>query len=74
MPQTHKGLNIFILSGEAKLHRGFYENTFYGHLSMPQTHKRLNIFILSGEAKLHRGFYENQYDCRQPKILAEIRS
>jgi hypothetical protein len=28
MPQTHKGLYIFILSGEAKLHRGFYENQY----------------------------------------------
>ncbi|MDR1542749.1 MAG: hypothetical protein LBU32_33200, partial [Clostridiales bacterium] len=28
MPQTHKWLNIFILSGEAKLHRGLYEKQY----------------------------------------------
>ncbi|MDR1539895.1 MAG: hypothetical protein LBU32_18230 [Clostridiales bacterium] len=28
MPQTHKWLNIFILSGEAKLHRGLYEKRY----------------------------------------------
>jgi hypothetical protein len=28
MTQTHKWLNIFILSGEAKLHRGLYEKQY----------------------------------------------
>jgi hypothetical protein len=43
------------MDNQAQKKAVFYENTFYGHLSMPQTHKWLDIFTIGGEAKLHRG-------------------
>jgi hypothetical protein len=50
MIQTHKWLNIFILSGEEKLHRGFYENQYINKLARIQM-QRCKVMIIPCKAQ-----------------------
>jgi hypothetical protein len=55
MPQTQKWLNIFILSGEAKLHRGLYEKQYIKGQSPLKFKTRIFQHAIS-RLLLHRSF------------------